>query len=410
MNHFFACVDLGCTKSAAVVAEMIGDQEVRVLGFGQSACRGLRKGTITDEEEATRSLLTALRKAEQMANRRVTKVYLNTSGARLSTQNTQGVVPIVPPNRLITQEDVDRALRHSKQVILPPDKYLLHAIPRWFRLDGAVRLSNPLGQKGVRLEVHTHLVVVPSQQIESLERCAQRAQVEVEHIVFSGLASALSVVTPEERAKGVAVVDLGAGGTNVAVYRDGGILGTGFVPVGSHHVTSDLSKLLNTSQEEAEHLKISAGTCYPESVSPEEVVPVRQVGTEHERPFPRQVLAEIIEARVRETLSLVKEEVEKISGREDTVKHYALTGGGSKIQGLLPLAQRVLAGAGVRLASPQVPLGAGEHMASPEFATLVGLIQFARDPKNHARPMVEAEGKKGWFLGLSALFTPKTKS
>ncbi len=410
MNNVLACVDLGCTKSAAVVAEITEDARVRVLGFGQSVSRGLRKGVVTDEEEATRALLTALRKAEQMANRRVTKIFLNTSGADLSTQNTQGVVPIVPAHRTITREDVDRAIRHSKQVILPPDRCLLHALPRWFQLDGMERVTDPLGKKGVRLEVNTHLVTVSSRQVESLERCAQRAQVEIEQIVFSGLASCLSVTTREDRTKKVAVVDLGAGTTDIAVYSEGGLLGMGFVPVGSHHVTSDLSTLLKTSPEEAEHLKISAGTCFPEGVSPEEVVPVRQAGANQERPFPRQVLAEIMEARVRETLTLVKEQVQKISGKEDGVEHYVLTGGGSRLQGILPLAQRVWVGATVRLASPQAPPGAGEQIASPEFATLVGLIQFASDHRKQALLTAEAEGRKGWLQGITTLFTPKMKA
>ncbi|MEM4407928.1 MAG: cell division protein FtsA, partial [Candidatus Caldarchaeum sp.] len=210
MNTLFACVDLGCTKSAAVVVEAMNGGEARVLGFGQSQCRGLRKGIIVDLDEAARSLLAALRKAEQMANRRVDKIFVNTTGPDVSTQNTHGVVPIMPANRTITREDVHRALRHSRQVILPPDRCLLHATPRWFHLDGAERVSDPLGKTGVRLEVSTHLITTSSRQIENLEQCALKAQVEIEQIVFSGLASGMSVTTRTERAKRVAVVDMGA--------------------------------------------------------------------------------------------------------------------------------------------------------------------------------------------------------
>lgn len=372
-----AAIDIGNTKAVTIIADIDDRLVSRVVAVGTAPCAGLRRGTVVDIEETAQAVVSSVRRAEQMANRKISHVTISVGGEHVRGQNSQGIVPIVPPGRTITREDVNRVINHSKQIVLPPDRELIHAIPRTFKVDGQDGVLRPFGMSGERLEVSTHLVSGQATHIQNLERCVNRAQIEVDAVVHSPLASGLAVLGKNEMESGAAIVDIGAGTTDVAVFSDGSIAFTGVLPIGAAHITSDISKLLKTSLEEAEHLKLTAGSCDPESISREEVAMVRQVGAESPRPMERRVLAEIIEARAREILSMARDLVVESGYGSGLAGGFVLTGGGSRLNGLQTLAERVFATAPSRLGAPTSLGGLSDMVSGPEFATVVGLVKYS---------------------------------
>ncbi|MCH8273208.1 MAG: cell division protein FtsA [Armatimonadetes bacterium] len=405
-----AAIDIGSTKAATVLVDVDARLNTRVVAVGTSDCRGLKRGTVVDIEETAQAVVSSVRRGEQMANRKIGHVILSVSGDHISGQNSQGIVPIVPPARAITREDVNRVINHSKQIVLAPDRELIHAIPRSFRVDGQDGVSRPVGMSGDRLEVSTHLVTGQATHLQNLERCVNRAQIEVDHVVLSSLACGLATLSRDEMEAGIAVVDIGGGTTDVAVYTDGNIAYTGVVPIAGAHITSDVSKLLKTTPEEAERLKLASGSCSPENEDKDAVVAVRQSGAEGERPFPRRVLAEIIEARMREILIMVRGLAESSRHHRVLAAGYVLTGGGSRLSGLLPLAQRIMGDAPVRLGTP-CDLGGLSDMASgPEYSTVVGLVKYGLKMMEEETVQAEAGDWRRLFRGITSIFGPKTKT
>lgn len=399
MREFVSVLDLGSSKAACVVAEPDGHGGLRVLGSASVENRGVRRGVVTDLDEAARAVDGACRHAQQEAGRDIDSVVVAIGGNGVETVEAKGYVPIYPRTRGITRDDVLQVVNHSRQLVLPPDREQILALPREFRIDGQSGVSRPVGMIGGRLEVSTFLATAESAQIQNLERALSMTGRKAESVVPLALASGLGVLAPSEIELGSAVVDIGAGGTQVAVFSGGSIVFSAFVPIGSGHITSDISKLLKTSPEEAERLKVSFSSV-GEDVPTGETVEVMQIGQMQARALDRRVLCQIVESRLRELATMVRQQIEKSGHFATLPAGIVLTGGGSKLPGMDSLFESIL-GAKVRLANPFLTNaalnGSARHSAHshmvPAFAAVVGLARFALDTDEDELATASANGK-----------------
>ncbi|MFN8138665.1 MAG: cell division protein FtsA [Fimbriimonadales bacterium] len=402
-------IDLGSTKTVCIIADFQETGNPRVVGVGVSENRGVKRGTIVDLDATAQSVVSAIRKAETMSDRKVTSVITSVSGDHITGATGKGIIPIVPPGRAISREDVNRVINHSKQVGLPPDRELIHAVPGHYRVDGQDGVVRPIGMSAERLEVSTHLVSGHSAHIQTLERCFDRAQVEIEGLVISQLASCMSVLDNRESEAGVAVLDIGGTHTEIAVMSGGALLHTAIIPIGSTHISSDVSQLLKVSHEEAERLKLTYGGCDVESVTDKETFQVAQVGVDKPRPFSRKVFTEIIDARCRELFTLARRNISEKSLLPALGSGYVLTGGGSKLPGLSQLLATMSGDAAVRVGKPAPLAGLGDMVSGEEFATAVGLVRYGMRAHEDEAVSAEEGNTKGIFSKLGSWLGAKNK-
>jgi len=388
-KEFVSVLDLGTHKAACLMATPDGAGGIRIVGAAEVECRGVRKGAIADLEESARAIDGACRRVQQEAGRDIDAVVVGIGGRHLEAVEARGYVPIYPRTRSITRDDVLQVVNHSRQVVLPPDREQIMALPREFKIDGQSGIQKPVGMVGSRLEVSTFLATAETAQIQNLERALAMTGRKAAMLVPQPLASGLGVLRPEEIELSSAVVDIGAGGTQIAVFVNGSIVYAAYVPVGSGHVSSDISKLLKTSPEEAERLK-HLGAAVAEDVRGGDMVEVMQIGQIQARPLDRRVLCEIIESRMKELATMVRQQLER-SGHFATLPGgIAMTGGGSLLEGAVKQFETVMGHHRVRLG---VPEGLGKQVHSPSLAAAAGLARFALDEDDDELTTASANGK-----------------
>ncbi|MEA2552275.1 MAG: cell division protein FtsA [Fimbriimonadaceae bacterium] len=376
-TNLVSVLDLGSTKAVCLIAEPDGYGGFDVQGFGVAECKGLRRGIVSDLDETAEAIQTVIREAEQMSGAEISSLVVSIGGTHVEGINAQGFVPIYPRSRAITREDVLQVINHSRQLMIPPDREQIQALPREFRIDGQRGIRRPMGMNGSRLEVVTYIVTGQTTHIQNIEKAVGMAGKRIDQMVLQPLASGLGVLTEEEMELGTAVVDIGGGTTDVAVFSGGSIGYSATVPVAGLLVTSDVSKLLKTSPEEAERIKVEAGNASPKNIDGEEGVSVLQLGQTQYRPLQRRVLVEIIESRMRELALMVKQQIEKSGMMGMLPGGVVLTGGGSHLADADKLFAEVLKHVRVRNGAPQVDSMHDAILNQPGMATAVGLIRFA---------------------------------
>lgn len=374
-------LDLGSARATAVLARL-GEEGVEVLHVADVPSRGVRRGVVTDLEAGAHSADAALRKIADAAGREIASVIVAVSGVHVEGTNGQGLKTISPGGRTITNQDVLEVVNNSRTVMFPPDREGFQALPREFRVDGQRGILRPVGMSGGRLEVTTYLVSGQIAHLKNLERAVSLNGRRVQETVLAPLAAGIAVLTQEELEAGAAVVDVGAGKTDLAVFVGGSLAYSATVPLGSGSVTGDLSNLLKTGPEEAERLKIEHAEATAKDVDPRDVVEVQQLGQPVRRPMQRVVLCEIVESRVREIARMVAQHIEKSGFGPMLPSGIALTGGGSRMRGLGDVFSEACR-MRVRCAAPD--LGARE--SRPELAVAVGLAQFALDEADDLTPL-----------------------
>lgn len=402
-----AAMDIGSTKVVVALADVEESGLLRVLAVGSAQNDGVRNGTVVDIETTAQAILQAVRQCEQMADRKLENVVLGITGEHISGTRSPGIVPIVPPGRTITSEDVHRVITHSKQIPIPAERQLLHVVPVSFKVDGQPGVTKPVGMNGERLEVEAYLVTGLKSHILNIERCVNRAQIEVEEVVLQPLATSEAVTAPSDRQAGCAVLDIGGYSTDVAVFRDGGVISSHIVPIGGAHVTNDLVKLLKTTPEEAEGLKLRSGSCVPTDAGEKEAVLVRQIGMEKPRPMARRVFCEIIEARVEENLALVRDWVQKVVSWDHLNAGVVITGGGAALTGMDRLAAKIFTGVPVRVARPTPLHGLGDVISNYEHAAIVGLLKHAQKSTQARQEGAEAKGLRRLMNTIGSVFGSK---
>jgi len=368
-------LDLGTTKVCALVGEIAEDQQVTIRGVGVSPSPGLRQGVIYDPEATLSHVRAAVEKAQQTAGMSIASTYVGVTGLRISSGNQRGPVKWIPPGRAIVQADVDQARAAVLQGRSAPDREVIMALDRGFFLDGRRSEQAPVGRFGQRLEIDLHVVAAEKEFAEAVRRCVTQAQSGPVHLVSESIAAAAAVTTPQERQLGVAVLDIGGGTSDLAIYTDGVILHTQTFPLGGGHVSYDVAFGLGARFAEAEQVKRRFGCALMEWVQDDEMieVPTRE-GTL--RPHARRFLAEIIEARMEELFLQVGQALAPVTKPQTLLGGLVLTGGGSQFPGTLELAHRIL-GLHPRLGTPEPLTGLADEFCQPMYAASVGLLRHA---------------------------------
>jgi cell division protein FtsA len=374
-------LDIGTSKVAAVVGEMT-DAGLAVLGVGSAPAEGLRKGVVVDIDATVHAIEQALKEAELAAGCEIHTVVAGVGGGHIRGFNSHGVVGV--RGRDVVQADVDRVLEAARAVALPADRDILHVLSQDFVLDGQEGIRAAVGMSGVRLEARVHIITTAISSAQNVIKCCQRTGLHVADLVLEPLAAAEAVLTPEEKDLGVALVDLGAGTTDVLVFDEGSLRHTAVLSVGGNHVTSDIAAGLRTPFRDAEVLKVRSGCALARIVPVDQSVEVPCVGGRTPRLLSRHLLSQIIEARAEEMFNLVKQHIVKAGAEESLAAGIVLTGGSAQLDGIVALAEQVL-GMPVRLGVPVgvvAPNGAAESIGNPSFAAAVGLVQHGARPND----------------------------
>lgn len=371
-------LDVGTTKTCTVVGEVDSAGRLSILGSSLVPSQGIRRGVVADIPAAVLAIQDSIQQAEQNSGVHIEAVNVGVTGEHVSSVNARGVVAVHDPRQEIGPDDVERALENAKAIVLPPDREILHNIPRGFIVDGLDGVERPEGMSGTRLEAETHIVTGTRTFIDNVLKCVYKAgaQLEPGGVVLGPLAAAEAVLLPAERELGVALVDIGGGTSDIAVFTNGSIAYTGVVPVGSEHVTRDIAVGLRVSLEEAERLKVDWGTGLADLLDDDELVTIMPLGEVEHSEIARSILAEIIEARMVELFEKVKDQLRSAGYLGQIPAGVVITGGGSLLHGTDQVAGDVLE-APIRLAAPREELGVTEIVNHPRYATAVGLVRLA---------------------------------
>lgn len=368
-----AGLDIGTSKTCAVVATSTPDG-LDIIGVGEAPSTGLRKGVITDLEETIRAIEAATEKAERMAGVHISHVYVGITGEHVHSTNNRGVVAISGEDREVARSDVRRVVEASKLVDVGADRQIIHALPRQFAIDGHDGVSDPIGMAGSRLEVDTHIITAGNTFITNVLKCVHRAGLEPAGIVFEPLASSAATLLAEEKHVGVALLDIGGGTTDVAVYSGGGAIHTSTLPVGGNILTNDIALGLKTTFAEAEAVKRTYASASAEAHGEAEF-PVKSLDGKTIRRVSRAQLRAIVAPRVLEIFKLAKGQIVENIPRDVVLAEVVLTGGGAQLRGIDQAAAEFF-GLPARIGVPTSIGGLTDAVRKPEYATAVGLVLF----------------------------------
>jgi len=377
-EHVIAALDIGSAKTTVLIAEAIGDlhrqTSIKVLGVGQARTTGLRRGIVSNIEETTRSIKKAMEDAERMAGVRIESIYAGISGEHVRAMTSTGIVAVNGDE--ITRSDVNRANEVARAQPIPGDRELLHAIPQEYTVDKNQGIRDPIGMIGTRLETEMYLVTIGSSPAMNLRKSVERAGYRVKELVLEPIASALAVLTEDEKELGVALVEMGAGTTDIAIFHEGKIRHVAMIAFGGSNVTSDIVHGMGVTQADAERLKERYGCAYEPMVDPDDVVELPSTASQGERHIPREVLAHIIHQRIDEIFSLVHTEIQRAGFGNRLSGGIVVTGGAAAMQGVAELATDVF-GTAVRLGIPTENIGGlADSVEAPRFATVAGLALY----------------------------------
>ncbi|MGH8273763.1 MAG: cell division protein FtsA [Gammaproteobacteria bacterium] len=369
-------LDIGTSKIVAIVGEVGLEGKIEVVGVGTHPSRGLKKGVVVNIESTVQSIQRAVEEAELMAGCEIHSVYADIAGSHVRSLNSHGIVAI--RDKEVTTNDVERVIDAARAVAIPADQKILHVIPQEFVIDQQDGIREPVGMSGVRLEARVHIVTGAVSSAQNIEKCVRRCDLAVDDVVLQQLASSHAVLTEDEKELGVCLVDIGAGTTDIAIFSDGGLRHTAVIPIAGDQVTNDIAIALRTPTKSAEEIKLKYACALPQYASGEETIEVPCVGERPPRRLARLTLAEVVEPRYAELFALIQAEIRR-SGFEDMIAAgIVLTGGASKMEGAVELAEEVFH-MPVRLGAPTGIQGLVEVVRNPIHATGVGLLIYAAE-------------------------------
>ena len=371
-RKLLAGLDIGTTKVVVLIGEITSDGQVELVGVGSHPARGLKRGVVVNIEATVQSIQRAVEEAELMAGCTIRAAHTGIAGAHIRSLNSHGIVAI--RNQEVIQSDIDRVIDAARAVAIPADQKILHILPQDFIVDNQEGIKEPIGMSGVRLEAKVHIVTGAVSAAQNIVKCVQRCGLQVADIILEQLASSHAVLTDDEKELGVCMVDIGGGTTDIAVFVNGSIRHTAVIPIAGDQVTNDIAVALRTPSQHAESLKMRHACVISRSMDAKEMIAVPGVAKHSVREVSKRALAEVVEARYEELFALVAAELRR-NGFEDLIAAgYVLTGGASKIQGGLELAEFIFQ-APVRLGFPQNSIiGMTDVVANPIYATAMGLL------------------------------------
>jgi len=398
-------IDVGSSKVCTLVGEVDDDGEVRVIGVGLVPSRGVRRGGVVNVADATGSILASVEKAERTSGYKIERAYVALSGTHISSLNSRGVVGISRRESGITVEDVERALDAAHAVAVPHNQEVVHVIPRGYMVDGQDGVHDPVGMHGFRLEVEAHIVLGSSPSIQNIVKCVDGAGVDVDELVLGSIAAGDAVLTDAEREMGVVLADIGMGTTDIAIFIDGTVWHTVTLGIGGEHITGDVAIGLRLSPNVAEEVKVQYGHARAAQMPPEERFTVSPFDGASAQVMPRWKLSEIIEARVEEIFSLIRQEIKR-SGYDGLLPAgVVLCGGTAQLSGIQELGRDVV-GLPVRVGAPRELQGLVDRISNPAHAVGAGLIGWGLTVDTRPQLRRPSSGLLKGFLNWLRVFLP----
>jgi cell division protein FtsA len=397
-------LDIGTSKVVVAVAEVLPEGRYQVIGLGQANSEGLRKGVVVNIEATVHSIQRALEEAELMASCRIAHVYTGIAGSHIKSFNSSGMVAI--KDREVTTADVARVIETARAVNIPTDQQVLHVLTQEFIVDGQEDIREPIGMSGVRLEVKVHIVTGAVSAAQNIIKCVRRCGLEVQDLILQPLASSLSVLTPDEKELGVALVDIGGGTSDIAIFTGGAIRHTAVIPIAGDQISNDIAMALRTPIPDAEQIKLQYGVAKEVLADPNERIEIPGIGDRAPRLLSRSALAAVIEPRVEELFTLTQR-VLRDSGYEELLSSgVVLTGGTSLLPGIGELAEDVFLKP-ARIGWPHYDGALADVIRNPRFATAMGLLNEAHLQRLRGRKVAAQSGSfkqtlkrmKEWIVG-----------
>jgi cell division protein FtsA len=396
-------IDIGTSKVVAIVGEVTNDGKINIIGIGSHPSQGLKKGVVVNIESAVTSIQNAVEEAELMAGCQIYSAFTGIAGSHIRSMNSHGIVAI--RDREVSQLDVDRVIDAAKAVAIPADQKILHILPQEFIIDDQEAIREPIGMSGVRLEAKVHIVTGAVSAAQNIIKCLKRCGLMASDIVLEQFASSQSVLSDDEKELGICMIDIGGGTTDIAIFTEGAIRHTAVIPIAGDQVTNDIAIALRTPARNADEIKLKYSCALQELADPNLMIDIPTVGDRPGRQVSKRALAEVVEARYEELFTLVAAEIRR-SGLEDRIAAgIVLTGGASKVEGAVDLAERIF-NVPVRIGTPQFVTGMPEVINNPIYATGVGLLIYGlqqRETQQEALTQPTFKGlwgrMRGWFQG-----------
>lgn len=403
-DNMIVGLDIGTSKVVAIVGEIVDDGSLNIIGIGSHRSRGLKKGTVVNIESTVESIQHAIAEAEMMAGCQIHSVYAGIAGSHIRSMNSHGIVAIRDGE--VERADIERVIDAAQAVAIPADQKVLHILPQEYLIDAQEGVKEPLGMSGVRLEAKVHLVTCAINAVQNIEKCIKRCNLAVDEIILEQLASAYSVLTEDEKELGVCLVDIGGGTSDIAIFTEGVIRYTGVIPIAGDQVTNDIAMALRTPTDDADGIKVKYACALTQLVNGADSIKVPSVGDRPPRELSRQALAEVVEPRYVELFTLVQQELQRSGFQDMLAAGIVLTGGTSKMEGVVELAEEIFH-APVRIGAPHNVAGLADIVRNPIYSTGVGLLlyglkQFQEQGGIVAQgdPQVTLVGRvKSWFQG-----------
>lgn len=376
MQRTIVGIDVGTTRVCTIVAQVPESGSATILGVGIAPSKGLDKGVVVNLDDAVNAISASVDKAERLSGYHIGTAFVGVAGRHVSSLNSRGVVAVGRPDHEITRNDIARAVEAAQAVAIPTQREIIHVIPRTYVLDGHEGIRDPIGMSGFRLEVETHIVTGEVMAIQNLIKSVQRAGVEIDDLVLQPLASGEAVLTNEDRDRGVLLVDIGGGTTDVALFAQGGVWHTGVIPIGGNHFTNDLVLVLRTPPNTAEYLKLKYGSAIASDADAEDdEIDVETLTQGEKQKVSKRLLNEVLQSRAEEVVELIYNEIRR-SGYEGVLPAgIVLTGGAAQLPRFDELVREML-GMPVRIGAPSDLRGLADALDSPAYATAVGLLHW----------------------------------
>ena len=391
-------LDIGTSKVVAIVGEVKMDGEIEIIGLGSHPSHGLKRGVVVNIESTVQSIQRAVEEAELMAGCEIHSVYAGIAGSHISSLNSFGIVAI--RDKEVSQSDVERVIDAARAVAIPADQRILHILPQEFIIDEQDGIREPAGMSGVRLEARVHMVTGAVSAAQNIVKCVGRCGLDVDDLILEQLSSSYAVLSEDEKELGVCLVDIGGGTTDIAVFTGGSIRHTAVIPIAGDQVTNDIAVALRTPTQYAEEIKIKYACALTQLAGSDETIEVPSIGDRPARRLSRQTLAEVVEPRYEELLTLIQAELRR-SGFEDMIAGgVVMTGGSSKMEGLIELAEEVFH-MPVRLGMPRYVTGLSDVVRNPIYATGVGLLIFGE--KHRSAGAINQPGGQGFKAVLQRM-------
>ncbi len=402
-KDLMVAIDIGTSKVVTLIGEVSSDNKVNIVGLGSHPSQGMKRGVVVNIESAVHSIQQSVEEAELTAGCQIYSAFTGIAGSHIRSINSHGIVAI--RDREVTQGDIDRVIDAAKAVAIPADQKILHILPQEYIIDNQDSIREPIGMSGVRLEAKVHIVTGAVSAAQNIVKCLKRCGLAASDIVLEQFASSQSILSDDEKELGVCMIDIGGGTTDIAIFTDGSIRHTAVIPIAGDQVTNDISIALRTPTRNAEEIKLKYACALQDLADTNQMIDIPTVGDRPGRHLSKRALAEVIEARYEELFTLVANEIRRSGLKDSIAAGMVLTGGASKVEGAVELAERVFK-MPIRLGVPQFVTGASNVINNPIYATGVGLLLYGmrargnqREDLSHPSVKVLWARMKSWFQG-----------